>query len=78
MEVSINEHKLQRLWVEITKLRQEGNYKKIQVLYHQALISGLISWDIFDDYVNPRNPLEVGLLLRFRNLLEEGGYTNLK
>lgn len=64
MEVSINErnHKLQRLWVEITKLRQEGNYKKIQVLYHQALISGLISWGIFDDYVNPRNPLEEGLL----------------
>ena len=59
-------HKIQRLWVEVTKLRREHNYEPIKVLYIRAIMNGVIS-PIREHW----NDLEHGLLNRFYTSFRE-------
>lgn len=64
--------KLQKLWIEVTKLRRERNYDQIRALYVDSVRKGVLS-----PYWPPRNDLESGVKLRFLSALNEGGITDL-
>lgn len=53
-------YKLQRLWIEVTKLRRAHSYSQIRTLYIDSIKSGILSLDW-----PPRNDLESGVLCRF-------------